>query len=459
MDERLASLIHPTEQTKGGALVVLLNTGAVITAEDEAMLQALYSRDPGSVIKHLETLSKTGSGKFMGQYYVGYGHKSIGDCGTITLFIEGVSMLAAKAVQDWMLYSGQECSTRYLDFSKQPFIDPFAGDGSRGILENWRSLYLRVLPEIKEHLLTQFPRSSEEKESVYLKAITARSFDIARSLLPAGAATNLSWHANLRQTADKLVYLRHHPLEEVRDIALAMEQLLMRVFPDSFSDKRYEETENYVDWWMKKEYYFDGLRGHSEFCCAFMGMDFGLLNSYVPTLKRRPAKAELPKQIGECGVIRYEFPLDFGSFRDAQRQRAVIQRMPLLSTRHGFESWYLDAMPETLRQEVRENLVSHTALIKVLSREVDRNEVQYMIPMGFQVPCSLTGDLAALTYLVELRATTVVHPTMQHVAHKIGRSLQSLFEEYGLHLFVDWDALGRFDIRRGQQDIVAKQLT
>ena len=68
--------------------------------EDLAMLQALYSRSPASVVSHLDKLKQSGSGKFMDQYYVGYGHASIGDCGATTLFIEQVSMLVAKAVQD-----------------------------------------------------------------------------------------------------------------------------------------------------------------------------------------------------------------------------------------------------------------------------------------------------------------------------------------------------------------------
>ena len=60
----------------------------------------------------------------MSQFYVGYGHKSIGDCGSITIFIEGCSMLAAKAIQDTKLYNGQEASTRYIDFSQQAMINP-----------------------------------------------------------------------------------------------------------------------------------------------------------------------------------------------------------------------------------------------------------------------------------------------------------------------------------------------
>jgi len=42
--------------------------------EDVAMMQALYSRSPKSVTEHVEKVKKSGSGKFMETFYVGYGH-------------------------------------------------------------------------------------------------------------------------------------------------------------------------------------------------------------------------------------------------------------------------------------------------------------------------------------------------------------------------------------------------
>ena len=84
--------------------VIVLDTGAVIDAEATAMLQALHSRSTGGLRSHLKVLEKKGADNFMQSFYVGYGHKSIGDCGTTTVFIESVSMLAAKAIQDNPLY-------------------------------------------------------------------------------------------------------------------------------------------------------------------------------------------------------------------------------------------------------------------------------------------------------------------------------------------------------------------
>jgi hypothetical protein len=105
--QEIANLKHHSSKLPWGGEVVLLETGAIITAEDTAMIQALHSRDPKGIHSHLEKLAKSGSGKMMESFYVGYGHKSIGDCASTTIFIEGCSMLAAKAIQQSALYNDQ----------------------------------------------------------------------------------------------------------------------------------------------------------------------------------------------------------------------------------------------------------------------------------------------------------------------------------------------------------------
>jgi len=165
-------------------------------------------------------------------------------------------MLVAKAIQDWPLYSGQESSTRYIDFQIQPFKNPLKTKEGEDILESYRKFYIDALGPTKEHLKKQFPINEGENESIYNKAIDARAFDVLRGFLPAGSATNLAWHTNLRQAADKIAILRHHPLLEVRNASSAIEKALILAFPNSFGHKHYEETENYNQYWMTEDYYY-----------------------------------------------------------------------------------------------------------------------------------------------------------------------------------------------------------
>jgi thymidylate synthase ThyX len=152
----LENLTHYKTPINGGGEVIILNTGAVIGPESGAMLQALHSRSTGGLESHLKILSEKGSDNFMKNFYVGYGHKSIGDCGSTSIFIEGVSMLVAKAIQDSPLYSGQESSTRYIDFQIQPFKNPSGTKEGETVLENWRTFYSKSMNITKEYLKKRF---------------------------------------------------------------------------------------------------------------------------------------------------------------------------------------------------------------------------------------------------------------------------------------------------------------
>ncbi|MGH7249841.1 MAG: FAD-dependent thymidylate synthase, partial [Minisyncoccia bacterium] len=314
------NLKHSQVDISGGGKVIILDTGSVIGAEASAMLQALHSRSIGGLESHLKILSEKGPDNFMKNFYVGYGHKSIGDCGTASIFVEGVSMLVAKAIQDWPLYSGQESSTRYIDFQIQPFKNPAGTKEGEDILESYRKFYIEALEVTKSYLKTLFPMNEGEKETIYNKAIAARAFDILRGFLPSGSTTNLAWTTNLRQAADKIMLLRQHPLEEVRNAGDAIEKALQMAYPNSFGHKRYEETEKYNALWMKEDYYY-----HNKNSPAFELTSNSINTNLLPKeiLEKRPPKTELPKHLAEAGTVQFEFLLDFGSFRDLQRHRSV----------------------------------------------------------------------------------------------------------------------------------------
>lgn len=307
-----SGLRHVRRTTPSGVSIILVDTGAVIDAEVVAMIQALQSRSNEGVEHHLTEVAEKGAQKFMGSYYVGYGHKSIGDCGTVTVFVEGGSMLSAKALQDWFSYCGQEGSTRYMNFGTQKFMNPLGTHWADRINERWREMYLHSYPLVVEDLTRRFPSGSQEKERDYEKAINARAFDIVRGFLPAGAVTKFSWSMNLRQAADQLMRLRHHPLEEVREIAESIEDVLKERYPSSFNHKRYEATETFNRAWMENQYYFRFL-SDPGFTGDVSYFNTDRLMLYKEVLRTRPPKADVPKELASCGTIEFGFMLDFAS--------------------------------------------------------------------------------------------------------------------------------------------------
>ena len=417
--------------------------------EDTAMMQALYSRSPKSVTEHVEKVKTSGSGKFMETFYVGYGHASIADCGSTTIFIEGISMLGDKAVQDWQLYSGQETSTRYIDMSKQAIIDPLQTAASQEIIEAWMNFYISNQEKIQQYLISKYPKKADEDEAIYIKAIKARGFDIMRGFLPAGITTQLSWHTNLRQAWDKLSLLRHHPLVEVSEVAENILNNLKGKYTHSFSHPLDEAQEKYRALTVKRDTYLIP-EGAVDFA-ATTTIKAAELAKYQEIIDTRPPKTGLPNFLAELGSFSFNFILDFGSFRDIQRHRNGVCRMPLLTTNLGFNSWYLEQLPENLRQEA-ESLITKQ-IEKINNLETSPEIKQYYIAMGFNVFCHTTYSLPAALYVIELRSGRMVHPTLRQVAHKMHHAVLEIFPTLKLNSDLEKDD---WDIRRGLADITTK---
>lgn len=472
------------DEQRNSADVIIIDG---LLPEEGAMSQALYSRKPKSILFLLIQVLKKGANSFMGMFYSGYGHNSIGDCGSITLYMENVSMLAAKAIQDWPLYNGQEASTRYLDFSGRMMINPLGGligtsylyipkkkltlngiakikflqsqeqvvrttpHGEQGelIQERWMTFYEKHMPIVKAYVSELNPKGDGEDQGQYDKAVNARAFDIMRAFIPAGMTTLVSRHNNLRQLRDHLDILKYHPSEEVARIASASIAGLQATYPASFIRKEYVETEEYLKLRATQTSYFQSPL--SDFSLDDSLFNEDRLHPYVDLLRSRPPKTEVPHEAGEAGTIHVGFPIDFGSFRDVQRHRKGVCKMPLLTTKLGFHPWYLERLPEQSRIEAE-------VLIKELVAEINdlpcsRIDRQYYIPMGFQVYADFTWTIDQCIYVAELRSSETVHPTLRVIAQKIGKWVHKTLPYAALH--IDWSE-DKWSYKRGGQDIVEK---
>lgn len=425
--------------------------------EDVAMLQALYSRSPASVDAHLPKVQGKGSGKFMEQYYVGYGHASIGDCGTVTLFIEGVTLPQAKAIQDWPLYSGQEASTRYLDFANTGFANP-ARDQELGklIQESWLGFYTEAMPMLKAHIRDQHPRPSGPgvSDATYERTVAARAFDILRGFLPAGVKTNLSWHTNLRQARDKLGLMECHPDPAMLELAAELHDALAERYPQSFNTTKDRNCPSKSRYLRQCEGYRWALATDPTISHTVQ-VPFGMraeVQRLRGILGQRPRGCLLPKTLDECGLVRSEFYLDYGSWRDVQRHRAGTVRVPTLETQFGFEPWYLEQLPTGLRQRAEALLVTQGDRIQRLGESTWVTE--NYVALGYRVPCVITQPLPAFVYRVELRSGQTVHPTLRALVQQEAKQLQELLPE--LLLYVDMDP-DKWSTRRGQQTITEKE--
>jgi thymidylate synthase ThyX len=198
--------------------------------EDQAMLLALVSRSSEDAISLLKTMYKTGSSGFMKKFYIGFGHKSIGDCASAVMLIQNVSLLAAKHIQHDQLYRGIESSTRYIDFFKPLDRDKFEDEEAY--------LYAEKLMQFYRKAKAALVKQAEARASSELsKADTlANVHDVCRGFLPVGVCTTVGLRMSVRQLSETIQRLRNNPLPEVASIADSMLQAARTRYPNSFGE-------------------------------------------------------------------------------------------------------------------------------------------------------------------------------------------------------------------------------
>ncbi len=425
-----------------------------------AMLQALYSRSPKSITTRVDVLTAEKAAPFMAQYYTGYGHASIGDCGQIVLFIEGVSMPVAKAIQDTPLYNGQEASTRYMDMSKAVVANPLGTEAGAAVQQTWMDFYFRAQEPMKAHLREQYPLQEGEEAKTYERAINARAFDILRGFLPAGVSTMLSWSTNLRIANDHLRKMELHPNPLVRTFAETTLAGLRELFPSSFEKPWSEE----VRLWMREQ-----LTCATELEFRVERFRFGsrdwnirdavevtntidqtaLVQGFGDLFERRPRGALITVDTNPFGTIEFQGWLDYGSFRDLQRHRACRIRVPTLRVDGGFHSWYLDQLPSDLRKEAVSLEERQKLAIRQLGGQSIRRESY--IAMGYKIPVIVHGPLHAIVYLLELRTRPDVHSTLRMMMQDAAMQLAVQLSEIKIHANHEPDT---WSLRRGTHTII-----
>ena len=452
--------------------------------EDLAMLQALYSRSPSSVINHLERLKQSDSGKFMDQYYVGYGHASIGDCGNTTCFVEQVSILVAKAIQENPLYNGQEASTRYLDYTQQAIIDPYNHPASTKIQDRWKEIYQDAIAKLQQSLQAQNPYDPDQykNEKVWDNTLKARSFDIARALLPLGTTTLLSWNTSLRAARDNLRRLKHHPLKEVRDVAQSIFKELLTKYPhsfkgnemdinhdlprDTYAKKNAERThflsdDNVNQQFNLSEKDIKSLK-NGDIIVRRNAIDIdGIRSLEKDLLAERPAHTPLPWRLESYGKYNFLFLLDFGSYRDIQRHRNGVCQIPLVNPNFGIHPWYLTQCENLLStadyKKLLQDITEQLDAISVLKEQgIDTNERdnQYLYPMGLMALVHTSYSLPQTVYVGELRSGKTVHGSLRPIAQKMLKVLEQDFPNIALYGDMSEEQI---DAKRGEQTISLKK--
>ncbi|MDE3055649.1 MAG: FAD-dependent thymidylate synthase [Verrucomicrobiota bacterium] len=475
-------------------------------ANEEAALNSLTT---AQLEKEEEGIALHKAQAFYDRILDGYGDDSIGELGGAHLAAEGVSMLAAKEIEECRIGgSPLEKSTRYIyfdqkvngryQFYQEPVLltsaykDLFL-DTSNFLFD----VYAKLIPPLTQRIEKYFPHDPTISKAAYTAALRAKVLDCLRGLLPAGTLTNLGVYGNGRFFETLLQKLQRHPLSEMQDLGRKGYQELSQVIPSFIrrahpENRHFQATLQYYEETERQLHHFSshhapsippmnspGVRLiHSDpdalakvaAALLFETTDSGLSELFTfakslseeelallfdaTTSARANRRHKSPRAL-EHASFTFELLIDYGGFRDLQRHRMVTQEKQLLTCNHGY------FLPEELKgTEMEEEYCNAMLRAKEAYDTIASSfpeEAQYMVPMAYNIHWYCHLNLRAIQWLCELRSQAAGHATYRRVAQEMAQEVTKKFPLFERFLkFVDTEdyTLGRLDAEVRQENKV-----
>jgi thymidylate synthase ThyX len=197
---------------------------AIHDADPEVLAYAMakYSRSALTMKESMAEISSQRAEQFLNTFYFQYGHRSIADLAHIPFAVERLSLLAAIELVDEQRWDGQERSTRYQNFRTSGWYTPDFGAKTPAFTAAVQAMfaaYDRIGAEMLTALKTAISRPDEMKPEAYERTLKARSFDVARYLLPLATNTSLGQIVNARTLETQVSRLLTSRFAEVRELA------------------------------------------------------------------------------------------------------------------------------------------------------------------------------------------------------------------------------------------------
>lgn len=437
----------------------------------------------------------------------GYGDDSIGELGGAHLAAEGISMLAAKAIEDCRIgASPLEKSTRYVYFDQKVNGQYLFYQEPVLMTSAYRELFLntcnflfdtynRLIPPLTAKIEKEFPKDPTISSGAYTAALRAKVLDCLRGLLPSGALTNMGVYGNGRFFEGLIQKLNSHNLAEMQEIGKGAYQELAKVIPSfirraDLSHRHYQSFAQFYESMRQEirrfasdhasevpamvqpgvrlvasdpeavyrvaaallfEHTQAGLQDLLAFSKTLPEEEISLLFE-TGCSARENRRHKSPRAL-EHAVFTFEILADFGIYRDLQRHRMLTQERQLLTCNFGYYT-----PPEILGTDMEKEYTEAMARAKdafdAISSELPE-EAQYVVPMASHVHWYFHVNLRALQWLCELRSQPAGHPTYRYIAQEMARQIMlafPLFERF--FKFVDFDGyeLGRLGAEIRQEE-------
>lgn len=195
---------------------------------------------------------------FYDRVLVGYGDDSVAELGGAHIACEGISNIAAKALEDSRIgISPLEKSTRYVPFNRKVnggyryYREPSIMASSHAkryeaTLDYLFDTYSALIDPLLSWVQAYTPKDTSTSERAYNSATRAKTLDLLRGLLPMATLTNVGLFGNGRAFEYLLVKLAASPHAEVRVLGLGMQQELDKLIPSFVKRAKTERGHQYV---------------------------------------------------------------------------------------------------------------------------------------------------------------------------------------------------------------------
>jgi len=415
-----------------------------LSPDVQAMILAKYSRDISPVLDRLPNSAESYADHVakLGKYYRDWGHKSVGQLASTTIFFENVSILAAKVIEDHPLFNGQECSTRYIDCSNQPMVEPMilsvSGTEDQQIIAHFISswqhafqgFYTHALPIQLEHNRRLFPRDESTSETQWNNAINAYTFDQLRGWLPGGMCTNVAFTSTFDTINDHFGRMMMSPLHECQDIGVTTIQQLREQYPTAAIDLEKLSVRNH--YLVHPSFHYSS----SVSGTGIQVQSYQSTNTLADIIRARKPHQKFPLPVDmQVGRMSYSDTIDFAGYRDLHRHRNGLITFPRLTPELGMHEYYFESLAPELKSKAEYLLSSFSQLSTSLLESFDGapiDELQYCVPIGFKISFTYQCEMSQAMYIGELRSQQTVHPTLRSVAQSWMCQLKICFPELSL---------------------------
>lgn len=440
---------------------------------------------------------------FYERVLIGYGDDSVAELGGAHVACEGISNIAAKALEDSRIgISPLEKSTRYVAFNRKVegryrylreatiMASPHAHayeTAMDALFDTYSVLIEPTLAAVRAHA----PRETGVSERAYASATRARTFDLLRGLLPMATLTNVGLFGNGRAFEYLLTKLYASPLAELQSLATALQRALDDQIPSFVKRARSERGRVYQAYLRETRQevqalaaaaahrltrgasfspavtlvafdpdaearvvaailypYLDSALADARALAETMTTDerMHLIRAYVG---RRASRFHRPGRAFEEARYTFDLLADIGAYRDLQRHRMLTQERQRFGVQHGYV-----VPPEIdeygLGTPFRAALEQAGEVVAAIAADLPE-EAQYAVPFAYRVRWRVTLNLREAYHLCELRSAPQGHPGYRRIAQEMYRQIAAVHPVLAEGMrFVDMNdyALERLDAER-----------